>query len=75
MAAEKKKMSKFDRVALEVAEGIANIPIEGKKEALDLLHEIESKKEAPDRAKKLSTKIKKEVNKKSSRGKDNKRKV
>ena len=59
MATGKKRISKFDRVALEIAEGIANIPVEGKKEALDLLHEIESKKEAPERTKKLSTKIKK----------------
>ena len=75
MATEKKRMSKFDRVALEVAEGIANIPVEGKKEALDLLHEIESKREAPERTKKLSRKIKTEVKKKTSRKKNKRRKT
>jgi len=72
--AEKKKVSKFDRAALEIAEGIANIPIEGKKEALDLLHELENKKEAPERKKKISTKIKEEVKKKTSRKKNKNRK-
>jgi hypothetical protein len=69
MMTEKKKMSKFDKAALEIAEGIANIPVEGKKEALHLLREIESKKEAPERTKKLSTKIRTEVKKKASRKK------
>jgi len=75
MMKAKKKMSKFDRAALEIAEGIANIPIEGKKGALDLLHEIESTKEAPERKKKISTKIKKEVKKKTSRKKNKRRKM
>ena len=70
MTSGKRKLSKFDRAALEIAEGIANIPIEGKKEALHLLHEIESKKEAPERTKKISAKIKAEVKKKTSRKKN-----
>jgi hypothetical protein len=69
MTPGKKRMSKFDRVALEIAEGIANIPIEGKEEAEKLLQEIESKKEAPRRAKALSSKIRTEVKKKSAKKK------
>ena len=69
MAREKKRMSKFDRVALEIAEGIANVPVEGKTEALHLLHEMESKKEASERTKKIPTKIRAEVKKKASRKK------
>lgn len=74
MAGEKKKISKFDRIALEIAEGIANIPIEGKKEALDLLREIESKKETPERTKRISKKIRTEVKTKTSRKKNKQRK-
>lgn len=69
MAREKKKMSRFDRVALEIAEGIANVPVEGKKEALHLLHEMESKQEASERTKKIPKKIRAEVKKKASRKK------
>ncbi|MGB6482734.1 MAG: hypothetical protein WBE86_04525 [Candidatus Acidiferrales bacterium] len=66
MTTRKKKISKFDKVALEIAEGIANIPIKGKKEAAHLLHDIESKGEAPERTKKLPAKIRTEVKKKFS---------
>ena len=69
MSHKKKKMSRFDRVALEIAEGVANIPIEGKKEALHLLREIENKKKVPERTKVLSAKVSEEVKKKTSRRK------
>jgi hypothetical protein len=39
----KKKLSKFGKAALEVAADIANLPLDGKKEARRLLHELESK--------------------------------
>jgi hypothetical protein len=44
----KKRISKFEKIALEIAEGIANIPVEGKKEAVRLLHEIENRGKAPE---------------------------
>ena len=69
MARKKKKISKFDRIALEIAEGVANIPIEGKKEALHLLKEIENKKKAPERTKVLSARVREEVKKKPPRKK------
>jgi hypothetical protein len=49
MPPRKKKISKFDKIALEIAEGIAKIPVEGEKEAVRLLHEIERKGKAPER--------------------------
>lgn len=69
MPRSKKKLSKFDKAALDIAEGIANIPYEGKKRAVKLLEDIENKPEESERTKKLSAKIRAEVRKKSSRSK------
>jgi hypothetical protein len=66
MPRHKKKISKFDKAALAVAEGIANIPLEGQKRAVELLQDIENRPEEPERTKKLSAKIRKEVKKKAS---------
>lgn len=69
MPPQRKKPSKFDQAALEIAEGIANIPVQGKKQAIHLLREIENKKEVPRRTKKLSTKSRTEMKRKSSHAK------
>lgn len=50
----KKKLSKFGKAALEVAADIANLPLDGKKEARRLLHELEAKAENRKRTKKPS---------------------
>ncbi len=50
----KKKLSKFGKAALEVAEGIANLPLDGKKEARRLLHELETKAQSRKRTQKPS---------------------
>lgn len=52
MAREKKKMSKFDRAALEIAEGIANLPVEADEEAARLVKKVKEKKGASKRSKK-----------------------
>ena len=66
MPRDKKKISKFDKAALAIAEGIANIPLEGQKRAVKLLEELENKPEESEKTKKLSAKIKTEVKKKTS---------
>lgn len=67
MPRDKKKISKFDKAALAIAEGIANIPLEGQKRAVKLLDELENKPEEAERTKKLSAKIRMEVEKKTSK--------
>jgi len=59
-----KKMTKFDTIALDLAEGIARVPVEGKQAFTELLEEVESKKEAPSNRKVLSAKIRKALSKK-----------
>jgi hypothetical protein len=74
MVRDRKKLSKFDKAALAIAEGIANIPLEGRKRAIELLQEIENRPEEPERTKNLSAKIRKEVKKKTSGSKRKARK-
>lgn len=74
MPRDKKKLSKFDKAALGIAEGIANIPLEGQKRAIKLLEELENKPEESDKTKKLSAKIRTEVKNKSSGSKTQARK-
>ncbi len=54
----KKKLSKFGKAALEVAEDIANLPLDGKKEARRLLHELETKAQDRKHTKKPSAGVK-----------------
>lgn len=59
----KEKMSHFDKVALEIAEGIANIPIEAGDALSGLLEELENTAAAPHSKKRLSAKIRDEMKK------------
>jgi lipoate-protein ligase A len=59
----KEKMSRFDKVALEIAEGIANIPIEAEDALTELLKELENTAAAPKAKKHLSAKIRDEMKK------------
>jgi hypothetical protein len=59
----KEKMSRFDKVALEIAEGIANIPIEAGDALTELLEELENTAAAPKAPKLLSAKIRDEMKK------------
>ncbi len=54
----KKKLSKFGKAALEVAEDIANLPLDGTKEARRLLHELETKAQNRKRTKEPSVGVK-----------------
>jgi hypothetical protein len=57
------KMSRFDKVALEIAEGIANIPIEAEDTLTELLKELENTAAAPKAKKHLSARIRNEMTK------------
>jgi hypothetical protein len=59
-----KKMTKFDTIALDLAEGIARVPVEGKEAFTELLKEVDSKEAAPSKKKLLSAKIRKALSKK-----------
>lgn len=50
----KKKLSKFGKAALEVAADIANLPLDGTKEVVRTVHEIESKRQNRKRTTKPS---------------------
>ena len=59
----KERRSRFDQVALEIAEGIANIPIEAGDALSELLEELEKTAVAPKEKKGLSAKIRDEMKK------------
>ena len=55
----KKKLSKFGKAALEVAEDIANLPLDGTKRVVHAVREIEDKRQQRKRTKKLAAKSEK----------------
>jgi hypothetical protein len=74
MPRDSKRLSKFDRAALEIAEGIANIPFEGRKSAVKLLEGLENKPRESKSTKRLSAKLSTQVKKKTSGSKNDARK-
>lgn len=65
---KKRKMTKFDTIALDIAEGIANTPIAWKEAFTELLKALENKHGALIDKKRLSTKNRTKLASRARRG-------